>query len=494
MSFDFKNSSHKKQSKQFSSILNYKPNLAFNSNKSSLVGGYLSSINSSFLNSGIDSVNNRFNNSKINLLALLICFFNFLTHTRNYIIYKTYKQFTRLWSFIIDIPNTLIDFKDNIQDNIQILSFSDTRELWWIERKIDFRSSLKYILSLNKITQQIIYKTYLFFIVITSLFILNTNSIISKNSSSNVFEKFIGKHINNNIEQTNPVLLSSTVINASAVGLENQQPIISIIEHTVTPKDTLESLSNLYSITTDTIKFNNTNIKDGNLTIDSKIYLPWMNGYIYRTSTELSPEEISKIYNVDAQSIARENKATLNPQNNKFNKESLVLLPTTDFAKVIDTNNKIVSQKAEAEAARQKLLSEQSISTESQVFDTKTNASSGFIWPTQGVISRCLQPGHIACDIANASGPDIVAVQSGVISDVYHFTVYGYGNAVVVDHGNGLKTLYAHMETTYVNQGQQVNQGTALGKMGCTGLCTGTHVHFEVKVNGVNQNPLAYLP
>ena len=70
---------------------------------------------------------------------------------------------------------------------------------------------------------------------------------------------------------------------------------------------------------------------------------------------------------------------------------------------------------------------------------------------------------------------------------------YGYGNRVVIDHGNGYRTLYGHFSSIYVVAGQTVGRGDAIGRMGCTGRCTGTHLHFEVIQNGVYLNPLSVL-
>jgi murein DD-endopeptidase MepM/ murein hydrolase activator NlpD len=71
---------------------------------------------------------------------------------------------------------------------------------------------------------------------------------------------------------------------------------------------------------------------------------------------------------------------------------------------------------------------------------------------------------------------------------------YGYGSYVVIRHDNGYETLYAHMSAIYVSQGQYVSQGEAIGAIGCTGYCTGPHLHFEVRVGGATVDPLAYLP
>jgi murein DD-endopeptidase MepM/ murein hydrolase activator NlpD len=69
----------------------------------------------------------------------------------------------------------------------------------------------------------------------------------------------------------------------------------------------------------------------------------------------------------------------------------------------------------------------------------------------------------------------------------------GYGNYIIVRHGNGLETLYAHLSGIYVGLGQYVGQGEIIGAVGCTGWCSGPHLHFEVHAGGP-VNPLNYLP
>lgn len=98
---------------------------------------------------------------------------------------------------------------------------------------------------------------------------------------------------------------------------------------------------------------------------------------------------------------------------------------------------------------------------------------------------------HTGMDIANAQGTNIYASASGAVKFTGWFG--GYGNLVIVTHGNGVDTYYAHCNTILVSAGQQVSQGQLIAKMGNTGNSSGPHLHLEVRVNGVAQNPQTYV-
>ena len=98
---------------------------------------------------------------------------------------------------------------------------------------------------------------------------------------------------------------------------------------------------------------------------------------------------------------------------------------------------------------------------------------------------------HAGVDFGAATGTAIRAAEAGTV--VSAGTQSGYGNATVVDHGNGLATLYAHQSAIGVSTGQTVTRGQVIGRVGCTGACTGPHLHFEVRVNGNPVDPMGYL-
>ena len=100
---------------------------------------------------------------------------------------------------------------------------------------------------------------------------------------------------------------------------------------------------------------------------------------------------------------------------------------------------------------------------------------------------------HMALDIANVTGTPIVAADSGYVLFAGWDTT-GYGNMVMIDHGNGFITLYAHMSKIYVRKGQNVAKGQRIGAIGATGNVTGPHLHFELRQRGRLRNPLGFLP
>ncbi len=100
---------------------------------------------------------------------------------------------------------------------------------------------------------------------------------------------------------------------------------------------------------------------------------------------------------------------------------------------------------------------------------------------------------HPAIDISAWIGAPVLASDSGFVV-VAGWDGTGYGNEIVIDHGNGYQTLYAHLNAFYVNVGDNVVKGQQIGEMGNTGNSTGPHLHFEVRQGTVQRNPFGFLP
>lgn len=131
-----------------------------------------------------------------------------------------------------------------------------------------------------------------------------------------------------------------------------------------------------------------------------------------------------------------------------------------------------------------------------------TTASTGsgtysgkFRWPVDGGYVSCGingYSGHTGMDIAAARGTNIRASMSGRVITV-KYQNYGYGYHIIIDHGNGVQTLYGHCSKLLVNVGDYVNQGDIIAKVGTTGNSTGNHCHFEIRINKRYMNPANYI-
>ncbi|MFO7918086.1 MAG: M23 family metallopeptidase [Anaerolineae bacterium] len=119
--------------------------------------------------------------------------------------------------------------------------------------------------------------------------------------------------------------------------------------------------------------------------------------------------------------------------------------------------------------------------------------SGSFAWPMSGRITQKFWSGHQAIDIGAPRGTAIVAADAGHVVASQNSNV-GYGRMLIIDHGNGYETLYAHLNASSVSLGSSVSKGQVIGHCGTTGYSTGPHLHFEIRQNSVRQNPMVHLP
>ena len=154
------------------------------------------------------------------------------------------------------------------------------------------------------------------------------------------------------------------------------------------------------------------------------------------------------------------------------------------------------------ESARRRLESKTTTQPSNEVIVVGTGAISGgnsFRWPLASGYSYTMTSywgdgrGHKGWDIAGGTGTPICASMSGVVVEASSGWNGGYGTKVVLDHGNGVKTVYAHCQKLYVKVGDVVTGGQVIATMGNTGRSTGPHLHFEININGSAVNPAIYL-
>ena len=171
--------------------------------------------------------------------------------------------------------------------------------------------------------------------------------------------------------------------------------------------------------------------------------------------------------------------------------------------------NDAVAEKSRLDEEYEELMSiSQNISAmiqnmeRSGTISSSTQGSGRFMWPIRGEITSPYgwrthpvfgdARFHSGLDIGADYNDNIVAADSGTV--IYADWMGGYGNAVMIDHGGGLVTLYGHNNSLAVSEGQSVRKGQVIAYAGSTGYSTGPHCHFEVRLHGEVTNPLDYLP
>jgi murein DD-endopeptidase MepM/ murein hydrolase activator NlpD len=244
-----------------------------------------------------------------------------------------------------------------------------------------------------------------------------------------------------------------------------------VVDYVVKPGDTLSSIAKMYGITVDTIIWaNNLSVKTA-IKTGQKLKIPPVTGIVHKVGRGETVYSIAKKYGVEPQEIVDF------PFNSFANDETFALAIGQSLTVpngVMPEDKPVVPQSSSYAAVIQ-------------------GAGSGnFIWPTSGRITQRYSWYHPAVDIADKNGPAVTAADSGTVVSVI-YSRFGYGNHLIIDHGNGFKTLYAHMNKIYVSAGNNVSQGQSIGQMGSTGRSTGTHLHFEIIQNGTKLNPLTLL-
>lgn len=200
----------------------------------------------------------------------------------------------------------------------------------------------------------------------------------------------------------------------------------------------------------------------------------------------------------------------------KVDAEAL-LVEKQAIIEAIEKNEKIVADKLEASRdslaileAQESKIEAESYKIESEIkklqelYNQQTQSYSGLIWPSRSTKKISSYYGmrlhpiygywkmHTGIDIGASYGTDIISSADGVVTSVT-YNEGGYGWYIVVYHGDGISTLYAHCSKVIAKTGQSVKRGQVIALVGSTGASTGPHIHFEVRVNGAHTNPLNYV-
>lgn len=274
--------------------------------------------------------------------------------------------------------------------------------------------------------------------------------------------------LNNQNNDYQALVVSYNPYGGSLSTVFSVKPRDKVENYTVKSGENLESIAKKFDISVDTIKWAN-DLKSDLIKPGQTLKIAPVTGIVHKVASGETIYSIAKKYNTNAQNI-------LNFPFNSF--EDL-----DTFSLLAGQTLFVPGGTIELEKPTYQFVAS---------IQAGVQGSSSFIWPTSGVITQYYVWYHQALDIANPSQPPVLAADSGTV--VYAGCInWGYGCHVIIDHGNGYQTLYAHLIKYDVEAGQAVSQGSQIGNMGSTGRSTGTHLHFEIRSGGAILNPLSFL-
>ena len=256
--------------------------------------------------------------------------------------------------------------------------------------------------------------------------------------------------------------------------------------------DSLATIATRAGVSIQSLLWNNPDVKDSPnlLQIGQEIVTPMADGIVYSVRLGDTVSRISEIYDVEIEAILADN-GLADP-------DALVKGQTL-FLRGAEPPP--LPRPAPAPApARAPAPAPAAVAAAAPPPAPGASASSSrFIWPVSGSITEYFGAPrgqgvyHTGLDIATRVSVPIAASAAGQVTYVAKIG-YGYGWHVIIGHADGYETLYSHLSRIDVSVGDKISQGQVIGLTGCTGYCTGTHLHFEVRRNGGYLNPLDFLP
>ena len=291
-----------------------------------------------------------------------------------------------------------------------------------------------------------------------------------------IAQEFPGENVNPwDIPQTSNVLSLSTQ-DTNTQTLVSEKMRDTVLEYDVQEGDTVSSIAEKFQVSEDTIRWQNDLESKNQIKVGQTLEILPIAGMAHKVQKGDTVYSIAKKYDTSPQGIVDF------PYNTFTNDETFELA----VGQVVVVPDGIKPE--------EKVYWSASTRVRQITPDAGTVVASGsFVWPASGQISQRFTWYHKGIDIANKTAPNILAADSGTVVVAGWTDGYGYGNRVLIDHGNGYRTLYGHLSRVYVVPGQTVARGAAIGKMGSTGRSTGVHLHFEIISNGSYLNPLGVL-
>jgi murein DD-endopeptidase MepM/ murein hydrolase activator NlpD len=249
-----------------------------------------------------------------------------------------------------------------------------------------------------------------------------------------------------------------------------------IAPYTVAPGDTVSRIASRYGISADSVLWANSKLEDNPdlLAIGQTLNIPPTSGVLYTVAKGDTLDSIAKKFKANVADITgfpyNQQHHTLQPNNTVLNVGQWLMVPGGEKPYIPRVIN-IASGPIPATAAR---------------------GTGNMGWPTNACVTQGFYLRHPGFDLAAPKGTPVYAADSGYVVRV-GWDTSGYGNMILINHGNNFATRYAHLSAFYVEAGQSVKKGDLIGRIGSTGHSTGPHLHFEVIWNGTHRNPSFFI-
>jgi len=239
-------------------------------------------------------------------------------------------------------------------------------------------------------------------------------------------------------------------------------PLPHIITYTVHSGDTMSAIALRYKISLDSLRWSNPTVgyNPDDLYIGQKLRIPPVDGVVVMIKKGDTIERLARRYHVSPESIRSYAPNHLRPPYH-LQPGTLLTIPGGRLS--------------------------------IHLSPPSPHPGYAYMWPVRGIITQHYSEHHRGLDIATVYEAGVYAARSGRVR-VARWDTTGYGNMIIIDHGNGWNTLYAHLKGFLVRPGQWVHQGDLIARVGGTGRATGPHVHFEIRKGRVRYDPQKFLP
>ncbi|MDA0269707.1 MAG: peptidoglycan DD-metalloendopeptidase family protein [Chloroflexi bacterium] len=243
-------------------------------------------------------------------------------------------------------------------------------------------------------------------------------------------------------------------------------------EYEVQPGDTISGIASHFGVNGNSITWNNVDVLSDNdlLLLGMKLQIPSVDGIIHSVRVGETVTAIAVRYDADWRDVVAFRANGLGGDPNNIREGALILVPGGRKVPLAPPPAVVVAAPG-------------------------GTGSGGWVWPGGGPMTSSFGPSHpLGIDISMSIGSPISTAKGGQVAFVGGNPCCSYGYHIIIDHGDGYETLYAHLSDFAVGNGQFVDSGDIIGFSGNSGRSTGPHLHFEVRRNGQHLDPLTFLP